>query len=442
MADSSFFLESGVFYPFDSSSGNIGGGGTLGNVAIWTGSNLLGSVPINGANGLVQLTAASKLPAIDGSLLTNLTSGALSGDLPAISGSALTAIPALTGEVTTSALVATITKSITPTWTGLHTFNNGVVMTPTLFQGGFRTAHTLTGATTGINYLNSIDVLTDTAHGGTAQIDLAILHSFGGAAMTGPRVALQNLLVQTATTGNTSVPEYYASGVDVMQSNTATGDGGTNVAQLGAFFGRNIISLVCGSNVWQNCGLEIDVGNLSASTGQLYQMALSLVNCAAVSAANEAAIYIYSATQPSNSNGGVTKGPWGPGIGWKNGILFAELGSNTPPLTSAATVLGVQLVNLTSVSVTHGVDFSKLVISGKAWQSPGASIDGSGIATFALYKVGINQVVGARASGYTAMTGTANKAATYDTSSVTLAQLAGRVMQLQADLTTHGLIGA
>lgn len=57
-------------------------------------------------------------------------------------------------------------------------------------------------------------------------------------------------------------------------------------------------------------------------------------------------------------------------------------------------------------------------------------------------QIGSNQVVGARDTGWTAMTGTTNKATAYDTSTVTLAQLAGRVMALQAALTTHGLIGA
>lgn len=56
--------------------------------------------------------------------------------------------------------------------------------------------------------------------------------------------------------------------------------------------------------------------------------------------------------------------------------------------------------------------------------------------------VGANQVVSARITGYSAMTGTPNKATVYDTATVTLAQLAGRVMQLQADLTTHGMIGS
>jgi hypothetical protein len=58
------------------------------------------------------------------------------------------------------------------------------------------------------------------------------------------------------------------------------------------------------------------------------------------------------------------------------------------------------------------------------------------------YNVGSSQVIAARVTGYTAMTGSLDKATAYATSTVTLPQLAGRVAQLQADLTTHGLIGA
>jgi hypothetical protein len=57
-------------------------------------------------------------------------------------------------------------------------------------------------------------------------------------------------------------------------------------------------------------------------------------------------------------------------------------------------------------------------------------------------KSGGVQVVGARDTGWGAMTGTPDKATAFATSTVTLAQLAGRVMSLQAALTTHGLIGA
>ncbi len=51
------------------------------------------------------------------------------------------------------------------------------------------------------------------------------------------------------------------------------------------------------------------------------------------------------------------------------------------------------------------------------------------------------EVLRDRNVGWVAMTGTANENTVYDTATVTLAQLAGRVMALQAALTTHGLIG-
>lgn len=58
------------------------------------------------------------------------------------------------------------------------------------------------------------------------------------------------------------------------------------------------------------------------------------------------------------------------------------------------------------------------------------------------FSVGANQVLGSRDTGWTAMTGSSDKATAFATSTVTLAQLAGRVMAIQAALTTHGIIGA
>lgn len=52
------------------------------------------------------------------------------------------------------------------------------------------------------------------------------------------------------------------------------------------------------------------------------------------------------------------------------------------------------------------------------------------------------KVVETRKTGYTAMTGTADRGTAYATSTITLQQLAERVKALQDDLTTHGLIGA
>lgn len=64
------------------------------------------------------------------------------------------------------------------------------------------------------------------------------------------------------------------------------------------------------------------------------------------------------------------------------------------------------------------------------------------LASGKVFKVNGTQVTGARITGYSAMTGAGDKATVYAVGSVTLAQLAGRVKQLQDDLTTHGMIGA
>lgn len=59
-----------------------------------------------------------------------------------------------------------------------------------------------------------------------------------------------------------------------------------------------------------------------------------------------------------------------------------------------------------------------------------------------VMKLNGTQVVATRKTGYTnAMTGSADRATAYDTSTITTAQLAGRVMALLEDLTSHGLIG-
>jgi hypothetical protein len=61
-----------------------------------------------------------------------------------------------------------------------------------------------------------------------------------------------------------------------------------------------------------------------------------------------------------------------------------------------------------------------------------------------VYKVGGIQVIGARKAGWATATGTATRSA-FDTSTVTLAQLAERVKALIDDLhgaAGHGLIGS
>ena len=75
------------------------------------------------------------------------------------------------------------------------------------------------------------------------------------------------------------------------------------------------------------------------------------------------------------------------------------------------------------------------------------SFDFAGKNKFGIDQNGIvyvqgSTVLGTRKTGYSSMTGTVNRGASYATSTVTLQQLAERVAAIQADLTAHGIIGA
>lgn len=69
-----------------------------------------------------------------------------------------------------------------------------------------------------------------------------------------------------------------------------------------------------------------------------------------------------------------------------------------------------------------------------------ASLAGSlNLAAGKVFKINAVQVVGAKRTGWIAATGTATRS-TFDTATVTLAQLAERVKALTDDLRVHGLI--
>lgn len=71
----------------------------------------------------------------------------------------------------------------------------------------------------------------------------------------------------------------------------------------------------------------------------------------------------------------------------------------------------------------------------------GATLRTSFSTTTGAISIGSNQVIGPRNTGWAPMTGTANKATSYDTSTITLQQLAERFKALQDAITTHGAIG-
>lgn len=93
------------------------------------------------------------------------------------------------------------------------------------------------------------------------------------------------------------------------------------------------------------------------------------------------------------------------------------------------------------VNGTLSVQGTFTVAGGGASIVGGLGVAGGLTLSTGTFVMGSNQLLTARQTGWVAPTGTVSRA-TFDQSTVTLAQLAQRVAALVNDLTTHGLIGA
>jgi hypothetical protein len=128
----------------------------------------------------------------------------------------------------------------------------------------------------------------------------------------------------------------------------------------------------------------------------------------------------------------------------------ADLGANQAAIAMSADqrIYGAVTYNNTSSANPLASGYKVFGAYGSAWFRYGSVTsawdfnNSVNLITGNVLKVNNVQVLGARDTGWTAMTGTPNKAATYDVASVTLPQLAARVAALQAAFTTHGSIGA
>jgi hypothetical protein len=127
-----------------------------------------------------------------------------------------------------------------------------------------------------------------------------------------------------------------------------------------------------------------------------------------------------------------------------------------PPYVSVNPVIAVNMAAGMVVDFNGGPDLSSAPGNYLQYQTSGTdrlrymagatevwSVPDTGaFNTLLSYSVAGTKVIGARDTGWTAMTGTPDKATAFATSTVTLSQLAGRVMSLQAALTAHGIVGA
>jgi hypothetical protein len=86
-----------------------------------------------------------------------------------------------------------------------------------------------------------------------------------------------------------------------------------------------------------------------------------------------------------------------------------------------------------------GANLKLTVVSAAGTAATALTVDTSSNLTANTYKIGSNQVVGARITGWGS--GTNGSKAALDGSTATLAQTSAAVAQLISDLRTHGLIG-
>jgi hypothetical protein len=201
--------------------------------------------------------------------------------------------------------------------------------------------------------------------------NLVSFQQFGGTAVTGSREALLGYSYQTAATNASNTFRDYVGGVFIAE--TASGDGGTLGAEQGAYFGGNSQSrLNAGaSHILNATAHEFDVYNAPGCSLK-WNWGINIVSFNAVQgSSNDAAIVIYSGNlAPSNGNN------YGPGVGFHNGLCFAEIDSTgRPPVDSGATLIGAHLETLSSFAAANGVDLRNFSFSNLAFASPGFYVD-------------------------------------------------------------------
>lgn len=310
------------------------------------------------------------------------------------------------------------------------------------------------------------DVTSDDADvGGDFMIGFRVRHLFGGSAMKGGREVLSGTGWLTAASSASNANRNYVGVQGKMLAQS--GDGGTNTGAgaLGAIFGMGgaVYAYAAATNLLDIEGAEFNTFTQAGSSAK-HMAGISIVGCQATRGATiDAAIRI-------GAQGAA--GVFGPHGGWKHGIIFTDENGADPFYASSTLIgsqfqvvktiaAGIDLAGFTMTSyILRGI-YSKLTelsltlgdSGGNALiEVNGASTNGNLILTpkgTGVVSTGVNgyavsgvKVVGARDTGWTAMTGSADESTAYATGTVTLAQLAGRVMALQAALTTHGLIGA
>ena len=245
--------------------------------------------------------------------------------------------------------------------------------------------------TGGNNALAQIEAASDTVTTGSGLTGLNVIMNSGGTGMVGNRIAGQ-FTVNFSGNGSSSGSylNNYASaiwGYLNVTGSTTTVSGQTTVNVQAGVLSATIAAGCTGYNLLN--GLEIDVGAYETS-GAGWMEGLKVLS---VSQSASGGGRVGTQDYAIGIQGVVTDGS----TGWNVGLLFGSpyAGSHTP-IISTGTLISSVLGEITGFTVANAINFSNLTITGKAWQSPGFSVDGSG-----------NTTIGSTSANYITLSGAA-----------------------------------
>ena len=263
-----------------------------------------------------------------------------------------------------------LSQAIVPTWTGLHTFANGINSNTLLLQPAagalqaFATLQNLSGGPNGSPLqANQINILSDNYNGSAfpTNAGFAVNYAAGGTVMSGGRHVIDGTFNLTATSAAANpLKEYVAiAGNCTISAN----DGGTLGTRAGACFGAAFVAHA-GASGTHLLGLKASESGVSIETSAANAPDIVANWSLAQLATHAANGKIYDASLLiSNASG----------LGMLNGILFGNA-SGTPPVGTTGCLICTQ----DAATVAKGIDLSSYTISGNAWASVGATLTGSG----------------------------------------------------------------
>ncbi len=364
---------------------------TAGNILIgsgtqWVSNSVSGDISITSSGavtvGAINGVALGSTTATAGNLLigsgTQWVTHAMSGDATITSGGVISVnslhsgafanptasvvLSAVNGSATTamrSDAAPALSQAIVPTWTGTHTF------APT--SGAATQAIVVTQSLTGGNgsaaVIGSVWNVTNTGWNGGALPSndaVAINYAINGSAIQGGQHGLEVTTTLLAATSGSNALKQYAGIAGSFAS--AVNDGGTAITKKGAGYGFTGGCTLSGTATFFVECTGAEIGNaITAGASADYFAGWTVVN---LSNHVNRGITFDMGYGLSVQTGGQT---------FKNGFFFGNQNGIFPVGTDGT------MWSTTAGTVTTGVDFSNLTISGSAWTSPGANLTGAGI---------------------------------------------------------------